>query len=120
LVHEQQMPSLVVSHLHRPIVKLQQQTVMPLRLTVQLHRPPASIVQRFWTMLHAVGSSQEQLIFMPPVHFSNLKVQRGTIIQFETAGTPLGPPIGLVPGAPMPGIAMPVRSIITFDMLSTP
>jgi hypothetical protein len=33
-------------------------------------------------MLAAVLSSQTQTIFIPPGHFSTLKVQRGTISQF--------------------------------------
>ena len=41
--------------------------------------PPASMVQRFCIMLQAIASSQVQVIFMPPVHFSILMVQRGTI-----------------------------------------
>jgi hypothetical protein len=93
---------------------------MPFIMQQHEHMPPASMVQRFCNMLHAIASSQEQVIFMPPVHFSNLKVQRGTIIQFAGAGALPGAVPGITPGAPMPGIAMPVRSIITFDMLSTP
>ena len=54
------------------------QTVMPLSMQQQ-HMPPASMVQRFCIMLHAILSSQTQVIFMPPWHFSNLSVQRGTI-----------------------------------------
>src|SRR5262245_2883589 len=70
------------------------------------------MVQRFWTMLQASLSSQEQVILKPPVHFSSLMVHRGTIIQFIPAETPVG--VGLVPypGTPMPGNAVPVRSII--------
>ena len=48
--------------------------------------PPAIIVQRFCIMLQAILSSQVQVIFMPPVHFSILNVQRGTIIQFMDGG----------------------------------
>jgi hypothetical protein len=51
---------------------------------------------------------------MPPVHFSIFMVQRGTIRKFGAVGMPLGEPIveGAIPGMPIPGIAMPVRSII--------
>ena len=92
--------------------------------------PPASIVHRFCTMLQAILSSHEQVIFMPPVHFSILIVQRGTIIQL--AGIPLVPipgmpmPVVPIPGmpmpeAPIPGIPIPVRSIIiALVMLQTP
>ena len=79
LVQVKQKPLSVISHLHRPIVKLQVQTVMPFMTSQQPHMPPASIVQRFCIMLHAIWSSQTQVIFMPPVHFSILMVQRGTI-----------------------------------------
>jgi len=63
-------------------------------------------------MLQASLSSHAQVILKPPVHFSILMVHRGTIIQFIPAETPVG--VGLVPypGTPMPGNAVPVRSII--------
>jgi hypothetical protein len=53
---------------------------MPFIMQQQLHMPPESIVQRFCTMLVAILSSQMQVMRNPPVHFSTLKVQRGTII----------------------------------------
>ena len=88
---------------------------MPLSVQQQLHMPPASIVHRFCTMLQAIGSLHEQVIFMPPVHFSTLKVQRGTIMKLVPVGTVPGVPIvGVpIPGTPRPGIPIPVRSIIT-------
>lgn len=51
---------------------------------------------------------------MPPVHFSNLKVHLGTIIQFGVVGMPAVAlmPVGAIVGAPIPGMAIPVRSII--------
>src|SRR5437868_4614835 len=116
-------PSAVISHWHRPMVRLQQHTTMPLSMTQQLHMPPASMVQRFCTMLQAILSSHVQVIFMPPVHFSNLYVQRGTIIKLTPTGMPVGVPVVDVPipGTPTPGIAMPVRStIIALDMNRTP
>jgi hypothetical protein len=63
-------------------------------------------------------SSQEQVIFMPPLHFSILSVQRGTIIQFMAAGIPAGAPIVGVPmpGTPMPCIPIPARSISMLDI----
>ena len=101
-----------------PIVMLQQQTIMPFIMQQTVHMPPAIIVQRFCTMLQAILSSHEQVIFMPPVHFSILKVQRGTIIQLVEAGIPVGEPIvGLpMPGIDMPCIPIPVRSIIMLDI----
>ena len=96
---------------------------MPLYMTQQLHMPPASIVHRFCTMLHASLSSQQQVTLKPPVHFSTLKVQRGTIIQLVTAGTPVGVAmVGVpMPGTPIPGTPTPVRSIIiVLDMQAAP
>ncbi len=111
-------PSLVMSHLHMPIVRLQQQTIMPFIIMQQLHMPPASILHRFCTMPQAILSSQEQVIFIPPVHFSILRVQRGTMSQFMTPGMAVvGPAMGApIPGILMPCIAIPARSIITLDM----
>jgi hypothetical protein len=88
---------------------------MPFIMTQQLHIPPANMVHRFWTMLHASLSSQEQKSRNPPVHFSNRKVQRGTIIQLVPVGMPVGVPTGEepMPGKPIPGTPIPVRSIIT-------
>src|SRR5712692_6436113 len=84
---------------------------MPLSMQQQLHMPPASIVHRFCTMLQAILSSHEQWILNPPVTFSTLKVQRGTII---ADGMPVGVPTWGEdkPGTPRPGIPIPVRSII--------
>jgi len=90
-----------------PIVRLQQETIMPFIMQQQLTIPPASMVQRFCIIEAATGSSHEQVIFMPPVHFSIFMVQRGTIMK-------LGPD-DAVDGAliaDVPGIVMLVRSII--------
>ncbi len=105
-----QQPLGIISHLHMPMVKLQQHTMTPFIMQQQETMPPASMEQRFCSMLHAVGSSQVQVIFMPPVHFSIFMVQRGTIMKFGVLGAIAGVPAG--PGIPMPGIDMPVRSII--------
>jgi len=78
-VHVIVQPSFVNSHLHMPMVRLQQQTIMPLSMQQHEHMPPCIIVHRLCIMEQAVGSSQEQVIFIPPVHFSNFMVQRGTI-----------------------------------------
>lgn len=48
-------------------------------------------------MAQAVASSQTQVIFMPPAHFSILKVQRGIIIMFVGIIGPVEPVIGLIP-----------------------
>lgn len=74
-----QQPSFVISQRHMPIVKLQVHTTMPFHMQQHEHMPPWSIMQRFCIMLQAIGSSHEQVIFIPPVHFSIFIVQRGTI-----------------------------------------
>jgi hypothetical protein len=111
-------PSLVMSHLHMPMVKLHVQTIMPFIIMQQLHIPPASILHKFCTMPQAILSSQEHVIFMPPLHFSILRVQRGTMSQFITPGITVGvPAMGApIPGILMPCIAIPARSIIKLDM----
>jgi hypothetical protein len=101
-------PSLVISQRHMPMVRLQQQTIIPFITQQQLTIPPASIWQRFCIIPQAAGSSQVQVIFIPLLIFSILMVQRGTIIQFGAAGIPVGDVIPLA----IPGIIMPVRSII--------
>ena len=117
LVQVMQTPLSVISHLHMPIVRLQQQTIMPFIIMQQLHMPPASIVQRFCIMLQPILSSQQQVIFMPPGHFSNFIVQRGIIIMFMPPGIPTPVPGLLVPIAPMP--VMAERSIIVVIMVSS-
>ena len=95
---------------------------MPFIIMQQLHMPPCSIEHRFWTMPQATLSSHEQVTFMPPWHFSILKVQRGTIIQLVEAGIPEGEPIVELPmpGIDMPCIPIPVRSIIMLDIALFP
>jgi hypothetical protein len=66
LMQEMQTPSLVMSHLHMPIVRLQQHTIMPLAMQQTLHMPPTSMEQRFCIILHASLSSQEQVMRIPP------------------------------------------------------
>ena len=80
LVQVMQTPSLVISHLHMPIIMLQQQTIMPFIIMQQLHIPPAIIVQRFCIIVADILSSHVHVIFIPPLHFSIFMVQRGTII----------------------------------------
>src|SRR5260370_15116585 len=107
LVQVRQMPSLVMSHLHMPMVRLQVQTAMPFIIMQQLTMPPAIMVQRFCIMVQAALSSHAQVIFMPPVHFSIFMVQRGIMSHCA----PLGMDIGAVmPAEAMDGMFMPVRS----------
>ena len=103
-------PSLVISVLHMPIIRLQLQQTIPFIMQQHEHMPPASMVHRFCIIARATASSQTQVIFMPPLIFSTVILQRGTIIMFGAIGA-----IGAddMPGMlDMPGIPMPVRSII--------
>jgi hypothetical protein len=117
LVQVMVQPFSVISHLHIPIIRLQQHTIIPFIIMQQLHMPPAIIVQRFCSMLADIASSQVQVIFMPPGHFSIFIVQRGSIIIFM--------PVGMVPvlpmvGVPMPVMLMPARSIILVIIMIAP
>jgi hypothetical protein len=104
-------PCSVVSHLHIPIIKLQQQTIIPFIIRQQLHIPPAIIVQRFCIIVADILSSHEHVIFIPSLHFSIFMVHRGTIIHCGAVGMVADPPmvpviIGFIP------LIMPDRSII--------
>jgi hypothetical protein len=122
LVQVMVQPISVISTLHMPIIRLQQQTIMPFIIMQQLHMPPAIMVQRFWSMPAEAASSQVQVIFMPPAHFSMAMVQRGIIIMFMAAGMAAVPPIIPAPmvGVPMPVMLIPARSISLVIMVSTP
>jgi hypothetical protein len=50
LVQVMRTPSAVGSHLHMPMVMLQQQTIMPFIIAQQEHMPPAIMAQRFCSM----------------------------------------------------------------------
>ena len=117
LVHVIVTPSFVMSHLHIPIIRLQQQTIMPFIMTQQLHMPPASIVHKFCIMPQAALSAAVHVIFMPPEHFSILIVHRGTIIQLAAGIVGAVPIAGVaMPGIPIPGIPIVERSIIMLDI----
>jgi hypothetical protein len=108
-------PSLVISHLHMPIIRLQQHTIMPFIIQQQLTMPPAIMVQRFCIMAHAAGSVHTHVIFMPPVHFSIFMVQRGTITMLGAIGVVI-PGIAAVP-IPMPFMPVVGRSIIIVPVM---
>jgi hypothetical protein len=122
LVQVTQTPCSVISHLHIAIVRLQQQTNIPFIIVHRLHRPPAVMVQRFWSMPAEVASSLEHVTFTPPLHFSTFIVQRGTIIMFIPAGiVPVPPSIGVpMVVAPIAGMAIPARSISLLVMSIAP
>jgi hypothetical protein len=81
----------------------------------QLHIPPANMLHRFCIMLQAILSLQVQVIFMPPWHFSNFIVQRGTIIMFMPPGMPPG--IVPAPAPPIIPVIMAARSIIIVPVI---
>jgi hypothetical protein len=102
LVQVKQTPSLVISHLHMPMTRLQQQTIMPFIMQQQPHMAPAIDAHRFCMVAAAILSSLVHMIFMPPVHFSNFMVQRGTIMQFIAAGAAgIEVPMAFMPEVPM-------------------
>ena len=109
LVHVMMQPSLVISHLQVPIIRLQVQQTMPFIMQLHEHMLPASMVHRFCIIAQATGSSHLQVIFMPPWHFSTIILQRGTIIMLGAMGEA---PIPGIADEPMLGMPIPVRSII--------
>jgi hypothetical protein len=118
LVQVMQTPLSSISHLHMAIIMLQQQAIIPFIMQQQEHIPPAIMVQRFWIIVAVTASSVEQVIFIPPVHFSIVTVQRGTIIMFEPVGIADGVVIAPVPAAiPMP--IMLARSIIIVVLIES-
>ena len=119
LVQVMHTPLSVISHLHMPIIMLQQQTIMPFIIMQQLHMPPAIIVQRFCIIVADILSSQEQMIFIPPLHFSIFMVQRGTIIHCGVVGMVAVPPIapGIIGFIP---VIIPARSITIVVVIARP
>ena len=114
-----QQPLSVISQVQTPMVRLQQQTAMPFIMQQTLQRPFWSIMQRFCIMPQATVSSHEHTIFMPPAHFSNFMVPRGTIKKFGPTGIVAGMPLADdMPGMCIVGIPIPVRSIIIVLVIS--
>jgi hypothetical protein len=114
LVQVMQTPMPVASHLHMPIVMLQQHTIIPFIIMQQLHIPPAIIVQRFCSIPADTLSSQTQVIFIPPSHFSNFILHRGIIIMFVAGAAASGIPI------PIPRIPITFRSVIMAFIVGDP
>jgi hypothetical protein len=110
LVQVIQTPSLVISQTHLHIVSEQQQTIMPFIMQQQLQAPPMSDMHRFCMVLQATLSSHTQVIFIPPVHFSMVTLQRGTIM-VDMGDIMLGMAVP-IPGIIEPGI--PIVVLIGF------
>lgn len=101
LVQVMQQPLAVISHLHIAIIMLQLQTTIPFIVQQTLHIPPAIIAQRFCIIVQAAGSSQVQVIFIPPAHFSTFIAHFGTITMFGDI------PVGIgIPVVPVLGVAL--------------
>jgi hypothetical protein len=103
------IPLGVISHLHRPIVRLQVQRAMPFCIMQQLTMPPAIMVQRFCIMVQAALSSHVHMIFSPSVHVSIFIVQRGIMSHCAPVGVLMGV---VMPAEAIAGMFIPVRSII--------
>ena len=116
LVQVMHTPSLVLTHSHLHMAMLQQQIMVPFIVQHMLHMPPAIILHKFCNVAAATSSSQTQVTFMPPVHFSTFIVQRGTIIMPGIiAGIPaICPIIGIAPVTA--ALVLMPRSIITLDI----
>jgi hypothetical protein len=93
---------------------------MPFIVHEQLHMPPAIILHRFCSVAALISSSQVQVSFMPPAHFSNFIVQRGTIIIDGVDGAMAGmPACGIEPIGPIEPI-IERSNIIVLDILNSP
>lgn len=96
-------------HLQVAMAMLHMHIVMPFIMQQQVHMPPAIISHMFCSVAAETSSSQMQVIFMPPAHFSIFIVQRTTMLML-----PIGMPDipDIIPGIMgIPGI-MPVMAPI--------
>jgi hypothetical protein len=118
LVQVKQTPSLVISHLHIPMVMLQQHIIMPFIIMQQLTIPPPIMVQRFCIIAAAVSSEHMHIIFIPSLHFSIFIVHRGIIIMFIV---PVDAAIGdIIPVAPIVGMPIGILSIVIIPFTTRP
>jgi len=115
LVQVKQTPSLVISHLQLPIVRLQPHIIMPFIMQQQLHMAPAIELHRFCSVEAAILSSQMHMIFMPPVIFSIFILQRGIMAMFMGIMPDIGIPMPMF-GVIMPGMPIVVGFIIVLIM----
>lgn len=96
-----QQPSSVHSQTQLPQVRLHWATHRPFWQQQSEHRPCDSMRQRFCIAPQAISSSQRQCNLKPFAHFSNSRVQRGTICQLPAGdeaapGCQVGVDIGCV------------------------
>jgi hypothetical protein len=121
LMQVTQTPSPVISYMHMPIVRLQEQTIAPFIMQQRLHFELAIMEQRFCSMLQLILSSQLQVIFMPAVHFSIFMMQRG-IIMPVMAGFIVGmlaPIPDIIPVIPVIGFIVAVVMVKLLGFVST-
>jgi hypothetical protein len=103
-------PISIISTLHVPIMPMLQQHIgMPFIIMQQLIMPPCIIMHRFFIISAAVLSSQVQVTFMPPGHFSIFIVQRGIIMPMVFAIPGIMPLImpGIIPCIIPPWASIP-------------
>mgnify|MGYP000586643813 CR=1 FL=1 len=110
-----QTPILVSVHSHLHIDMQRWHIVMPFIMHEQLHIQPANILHMFCKVAAAISSSQVQVIFMPPLHFSIFMVQRGTMHICMAPGAAIGmPALGI---EPLIGDAAPIILLSIIIML---
>lgn len=115
LVQVKHTPILVSVHSHLHIDMQHWHIIMPFIMHEQLHMLPASILHIFCKVAAAISSSQVQVIFMPPLHFSIFSVQRGTMHICMAPGAAIGMP---APGIePLIGEAEPIMLLSIIIML---
>ena len=121
LVQVMHTPILVSVHSHLHIDKLHWHIIMPFIMQQQLHMLPAIILHMFCKVAAEISSSQVQVIFMPPLHFSIFMVQRGTmhICIPGTAGAGIPPAIG-DPIEPIMALSIIIMVVISKLPLSWP
>ena len=105
LVQVMTQPMSVISQAHMHMVMLHIQTIWPFIIMQQPIMPPAFIIIICCSIMAAVLSSQTQVIFMPPGHFSMVMVQRGIIMP------------GIIGDIIMPGVADIMFGVIAFGIM---
>lgn len=125
LVQVTHTPSAVLVHSHLHMTMLQLHIIMPFIMQQQLHMLSQSMLHMFWSVPHITSSSQTQVIFMPPAHFSIFILQRVTIAMPDMPGIIDIWPMGIWPGMELPivlaGFIIIERSnIIAVDIALTP
>src|ERR1700722_322563 len=109
----------VISILHMPIMPmLQQQQHIPFIIMQHEHIPPAIMLHKFCIIMAEVLSSQVQIIFIPPAHFSIFIMHWGTMPDMLGEPPIIGPAIGIpIMPPPIPAVPIPIiRSLVIMFM----